>query len=210
MERSHIDSVMKLLHRLFWSLFIRFKKRRLWGFWPKGGFIDWRKWWSDLCDDQPSTEWTDPKSWGREITRKDGYVLVHCPIYPGKTSNKGHVLKHRLVVAASLKRPLTSDECVHHINGDKTDNSLGNLQVLTNSELSSLREAKLSKEQKTNRAKKASRAAVRVTRKPRTLVPCACGCGEYIENFDTKGRKRSFKRGHNNRNKKWKWSKKGE
>ncbi len=34
-----------------WSLFIRFRYTRTWGFWPKGGFVDWRKWWNDLCED---------------------------------------------------------------------------------------------------------------------------------------------------------------
>lgn len=34
-----------------WSLFIRFRYRRVWGFWPKEGFKNWRQWWSDLCED---------------------------------------------------------------------------------------------------------------------------------------------------------------
>lgn len=33
-----------------WSLFIRFRKRRLWGFWPKGKFVSWKDWWSNLCE----------------------------------------------------------------------------------------------------------------------------------------------------------------
>jgi hypothetical protein len=33
-----------------WSLFIRFKKVREWGFWPKTGFILWNKWWQDKCE----------------------------------------------------------------------------------------------------------------------------------------------------------------
>lgn len=42
--------------------------------------------------------------------------------------------EHRLVVEKSIGRKLTSKEDVHHINGDKTDNRLGNLQVVTRSE----------------------------------------------------------------------------
>lgn len=34
-----------------WSLFFRFKRIREWGFWPKEGFMDWKKWWNDLCED---------------------------------------------------------------------------------------------------------------------------------------------------------------
>lgn len=32
-----------------WSLFFRFKECRVWGFWPKEGFIAWDKWWSTKC-----------------------------------------------------------------------------------------------------------------------------------------------------------------
>ncbi len=35
-----------------WSLFLRFRKRRVWGFWPEGGFVDNHKWWKDMCGDE--------------------------------------------------------------------------------------------------------------------------------------------------------------
>ena len=68
---------------------------------------------------------------GRTISSA-GYVFVSMPVdHPLAVmrNSTGYVAEHRLVMAQSLGRPLRKGESVHHINGDKQDNRLENLQL---------------------------------------------------------------------------------
>ena len=60
---------------------------------------------------------------------KGEYNYAVVPDHPNATKN-GYVLEHRVVMENYLNRLLTDDEIVHHINHDKKDNRLENLEVL--------------------------------------------------------------------------------
>lgn len=57
-----------------------------------------------------------------------GYVQVLAPDHPNARKSK-RVPKHRLVMSEFLGRPLKKNENVHHINGDKSDNRIENLEL---------------------------------------------------------------------------------
>lgn len=54
--------------------------------------------------------------------------------YKTRTENKKYISQHRKVVEAHIGRKLESVEIVHHINGDKSDNSIDNLAIMSRSE----------------------------------------------------------------------------
>ena len=73
---------------------------------------------------------------GGRLERTDGYIVVLVseddPLYcmaQVKTNTARYALEHRLVMARHLGRPLESNETVHHIDGDKSNNSIENLQL---------------------------------------------------------------------------------
>lgn len=68
-----------------------------------------------------------------KIIKKGEYNYVLVPEHPNKTSN-GYVLEHRIVMENELRRLLKSNEIVHHKDGNKKNNDIHNLEVMTHSE----------------------------------------------------------------------------
>lgn len=61
------------------------------------------------------------------------YWKVWQPEHSAADPN-GYVLEHRLVMEAHLGRRLTTDEVVHHLNEDPSDNRVENLAVMSQTE----------------------------------------------------------------------------
>jgi HNH endonuclease len=81
---------------------------------PGHGQKDWGKRWAERLKEQGNP---NAKPVGSKRYRCDGYVLIKCA--DGKWR-----YEHRVVANAP------SDKVVHHINGDTSDNSPVNLQVI--------------------------------------------------------------------------------
>jgi predicted DNA-binding protein YlxM (UPF0122 family) len=70
---------------------------------------------------------------GKKYESFHGYIRVRMLEHPYAATD-GYVPEHRLVMEKHLGRYLLPTEQVHHIDGDKTNNELSNLQLLSPSD----------------------------------------------------------------------------
>ncbi len=98
------------------------------------------RWWneSEHRDDcqcsRCADQWGENNpSWnGGKYTTADGYVnILVAPDSPyiEMADSKRYVAEHRLKMAQKLGRPLRKGETVHHIDGNRGNNDLGNLEL---------------------------------------------------------------------------------
>ncbi len=73
---------------------------------------------------------------GKYFDKHKGRMYVLCPENPN--AHGGYVSEHRLVMEKHIDRYLVDDEVVHHIDEDKLNNNIENLQLMSLGEHSTL------------------------------------------------------------------------
>lgn len=68
----------------------------------------------------------------KKLVSKGDYIYAVVPEHPKATKIGKYVLFHRIIMENYLKRMLEDDEIVHHLNGNRYDNRLSNLELLRN------------------------------------------------------------------------------
>jgi len=88
-----------------------------------------------FCNQDCYSKWRKNKKRGayKESVIISGYRYLYMPNHP-YCSHHNYVAEHRFIMETQIGRYLINDEIVHHINEDKLDNKIENLQLMTISE----------------------------------------------------------------------------
>jgi hypothetical protein len=71
------------------------------------------------------------KSRGKKKRESNGYILIKNYEHPNRNSHND-ILEHIFVMSEYLGRPIEHNEVVHHIDSDRTNNTLSNLYLYKN------------------------------------------------------------------------------
>lgn len=78
---------------------------------------------------------------------QDGYIRVNAVLHPFR-DGRLMILEHVMVMEKFLKRRILPIECVHHRDGDRQNNKIENLELITRSRHSSLHGPKTAQKRK--------------------------------------------------------------
>lgn len=115
---------------------------------------------------------------GGRVIASNGYARVYVGYGHPMADKQGYCYEHRFVVSCRLGRALQRSEQVHHIDGDKLNNSPANLQLVSH------KEHRVEHRLPTCRRQLPS--------EPNEQIVCACGCGGAFSKYDNKGRPRRW------------------
>lgn len=122
---------------------------------------------------------------GGKVMASNGYVLIKVGFNHHLADVRGYAYEHRLVAEKILGRRLQEADVIHHKDGNKTNNSPGNLEILDR------------REHRNNHRVKKRVNALRMAYETNPQISCLCGCGSTFRKYDSVGRPRFFVSGHN-------------
>lgn len=85
---------------------------------------------NNFCSKECVSNYRSDNYINKKMYEENGYNVVHIRGY----NKKGNVKVHRLIMEQHLGRNLTKNEVVHHIDGNKKNNDISNLKVMTRGE----------------------------------------------------------------------------
>lgn len=121
---------------------------------------------------------------GGKSIASNGYVLIRVGINHHLADVRGYAYEHRLNAEVKLGRKLKKHEIVHHIDGNRQNNTSENLEIHKSIAIHRFHHRRKER-------------GLRRPGDPNPIVGCLCGCGNVFKKFDDSNRPRKYTSGHN-------------
>lgn len=83
----------------------------------------------EIIKERNSCNYNGLNGYGHTKVHNGGYLLAYVPKHPNAHKD-GYVMLHTVIMEQKLGRYLNDDEVVHHINHNRKDNRIENLQLM--------------------------------------------------------------------------------